>query len=220
MGLSSEGSPTMLTSSAPLPIPMHVTSPEQNRDHFPGHLSLGSHDSLRVSKVTEDIVRIALTTTNSWGFPLSPNSVQNILTATPNLSLDQFQSIINGLANTIRIRDNVHWEKVEGLEAELAVLQQRMDKDDDGLAKCPPGYEENKGCLPNFTIPLNDRTEQFTCFIKQLDDRRVTGLHSGAKGEEEAQIIELYASPDYTTDKPIEPLPSWICHCLCHWCIQ
>ena len=89
-----------------------------------------------------------------------------------------------------------------------------MDENDNGLAKCPPGYEENKGHLPNFTIPLNDRTEQFTCFIKQLNDGRVAGLHSGAKGEEEAQIIELYASPDYTTDKPIKPLPSWIHHRL------
>ena len=95
-----------------------------------------------------------------------------------------------------------------------------MDKDDNGLAKCPPGYEENKEHLPNFTIPLNNRTEQFACFIKQLNDRRVAGLHSGAKGKEEAQIIELYASPDYTSDKLIEPLPSWICHCLWGNCAQ
>ena len=85
-----------------------------------------------------------------------------------------------------------------------------MDEDNDGLAKCPPGYKENKEHLPNFTIPLDDGTEQFACFIKQLNDGRVAGLHSGAKGEEEAQIIELYASPDYTTDKLIEPLPSWL----------
>ena len=217
-GLSSGGSPTTLASSAPLPILMHITSPEQNRGHFPGHLSLGDNNSLWVGEVTEDVARIALTTTNSWGFPLSPTSVQNVLTATPNPSPDQFWSIINGLANTIGIRDDVHWEKVKGLEAELAVLQQRMDKDNDGLAKCPPGYEENKGRLPNFTIPLDDGTEWFACFIKQLDNGRVVGLHSGAKGEEEAWIIELYASPDYTSDKPIEPLPSWLC--CCHWRIQ
>ena len=156
-------------------------------------------------------MKIAIATINSWGFPLSPTSVQNILAATPNPSPDQFWSIITGLANTIQIRDDVHWEKVEGLEVELAVLQQRMDEGDNGLAKCPPGYKENREHLPNFTIPLNDRTEQFACFIKQLNDGRVAGLHSRAKGEEEAQIIELYASPDYTTDKPIEPLPSWLC---------
>ena len=86
----------------------------------------------------------------------------------------------------IRIRDNVHREKVEGLEAEIATLQQWIDDDGDGLAKCPPGYEENHGCLPNFTIPLNDGTEWFACFIKQLDDGRVAGLHSEAKGEEDA----------------------------------
>ena len=214
MDLSSSSAPSMLTSSAPLPIPMCISSPKQTTDHFPGHLSLGNHNSLQVCNITKEVAHIALTTTDSWGFPLSPTSVQNVLTATPNLSLDQFWSIINSLAATIQIRDNVHWEKVEGLKANIAVLQQRVDENDDGPAKCPPGYEENREHLPNFTIPLNDGTKQFTCFIKQLNDGRVTGLHAGAKGEEEAQIIELYASPDYSTDKPMEPLPSWICHHL------
>ena len=75
---------------------------------------------------------------------------------------------------------------MEGLEAKIAVLQQQVNDDDDGLAKCPPGYKENNGHLLNFTIPLDDRTEQFACFIKQLDDGRVAGLHSEAKGEEDA----------------------------------
>ena len=61
----------------------------------------------------------------------------------------------------IRIRDDVHREKVEGLEADIATLQQQVndDNDDDGLTKCLPGYEENNGHLPNFTIPLDDGTE-------------------------------------------------------------
>ena len=66
----------------------------------------------------------------------------------------------------------------------------------------------------NFTIPLDNGMEWFTCFIKQLNDGRVAGFHTGAKGEEEARIIELYASPDYSTDKPMELLPSWLCCCL------
>ena len=203
-----------VTSSAPLPIPMHISSPEQHTTHLPGHLRLGEHNFLQSGKVTEEIAHVALATTDSWGFPLSPTSVQNVLTAIPNPSPDQFWSIILWLANTIWIRDNVHQEKVKGLEAQLVVLQQRVDNKDDGLAECPPGYKENWEQFPNFTIPLDNSTEQFTCFIKQLNDGRVTGLHSRAKGEQETQIIELYASPDYTTDKPMEPLPCWICHWL------
>ena len=103
---------------------------------------------------------------------------------------------------------------MEGLEAKIAVLQQQVNDNGDSLAKCPPGYKENNGCLPNFTIPLDDGTEQFTCFIKQLDDGRVAGLHSEAKGEEDARIIELYTSPNYTSDKPLELLPTWLRHCL------
>ena len=212
MDLSCSKSLAMVASSAPLPIPMCISSPEPATNHFPGHLSLSTDDALRVGKVTEEGTRIALATTESWGFPLSPTSVQNILTATPNLSLDQFRSIITGLAATIWIRDDVHREKVKGLEANLVALQQRVDDEDDGLSKCPPRYEENQEHLPNFTIPLNNRTEQFACFIKQLNDGRVAGLHSRAKGEEEAQIIKLYATPDYSSDKPMELLPTWL-HC-------
>ena len=184
--LSGSKSLTMVTSSAPLPIPMRLSSPEQTTNHFPGHLSLGPNNAFQVGKVTEEGVRITLATTDSWGFPLSPTSVQNVLTATPNLSPDQFRSIIARLATMIRIRDDVHREKVKGLEADIVVLQQRVDNDDDGLGKCPPGYEENREHLPNFTIPLDDRTERFAYFIKQLNDGRVAGLHSQAKGEEEA----------------------------------
>ena len=143
MDLPCSDSFTMVASSAPLPIPMCISSPEQTTKHFPGHLSLGTNDALQVGKVTKESVRIALATTDSWGFPLSPTSVQNVLTATPNLSPDQFRSIIAGLAATIQIQDDVHREKVEGLKADLAALQQRVDDKDDGLSKCPPRYEEN-----------------------------------------------------------------------------
>ena len=57
-------------------------------------------------------------------------------------------------------------------------------------------------------------TERFACFIKQLNDGRVARLHSQAKGEEDTRIIELYASPDYSSDKPLEPLPTWLRHRL------
>ena len=188
LDMSCSESLTTIASSAPLPIPMHISSPEQTVKRFPGHLSLGTNDSFQCWDLTKEGVKIAIATIDSWGFPLSPTSIQNVLTATPNLSADQFRSIINGLTATIRIRDNIHREKVEGLKANIAMLQQQVNDDNnrDGLAKCPPGYEENNGCLPNFTIPLDDGTERFACFIKQLDDGRVAGLHSRAKGEEDA----------------------------------
>ena len=205
---------TTIASSAPLPIPMRISSPEQTTKRFPGHLSLGTNNSFQCRDLTEDGAKIAIATIDSWGFPLSPTSIQNVLTATPNPTPDQYKSIINGLTAMIRIRDDVHREKVEGLEADIANLQQQVDDDRDGLAKCLPGYEENNGRLPNFTIPLDDGTERFACFIKQLDDGRVAGMHSGAKSEEDACIIELYTSPNYLSDKPLKPLPTWLRHRL------
>ena len=82
---------------------MHISSPKQTAKCFPGHLSLGANDSFKVGDLTEEGAKIAIATIDSWGFPLSPTSVQNVLAATPNLSPDQFRSIINGLTNTIRI---------------------------------------------------------------------------------------------------------------------
>ena len=212
LDMSCSKSLATVASSAPLPIPMRISSPEQTAKHFPGHLSLGTDNSFQCRDLTKEGAKIAIATIDSWGFPLSPTSVQNVLAATPNPSADQFRLIINGLAATIRIRDDVHREKVEGLESDIAALQQQVDNDNDRdrCAKCPPGYKENNGHLPNFTIPLDNGTERFACFIKQLNDRRVAGLHSLAKGEEEARIIELYASPDYSSDKPLEPLPTWL----------
>ena len=205
---------TTVTSSAPLPIPMCISSPEQTAKRFPGHLSLGTNESFQCRDLTEDGAKIAIATIDSWGFLLSPTSIQNVLAATPNPTPEQFRLIINGLATMIRIRDDIHREKVEGLEANIANLQQQVDDNRDRLAKCPPGYKENNRQLPNFTIPLDNGTERFACFIKQLDDGRVAGLHSGAKSEEDTQIIELYASPDYASDKPLKPLPTWLRCCL------
>ena len=143
--MSCSKSITTVASSAPLPIPMRVSSPEQTAKRFPGHLSLGTNDSFQCRDLTEEGAKIAIATIDSWGFPLSPTSVQNVLATTPNPTPDQFRSIINGLAAMIRIRDDVHREKVEGLKADIANLQQQVDDNRDGLAKCPPGYEENNG---------------------------------------------------------------------------
>ena len=143
--MSCSESITTVASSAPLPIPMRVSSPEQTAKRFPRHLSLGTNESFQCRDLTKEGAKIAIAIIDSWGFPLSPTSVQNILAATPNPMPDQFRSIINGLAATIRIRDDVHREKVEGLESDIANLQQQVDNDGDRLAKCLPGYEKNNG---------------------------------------------------------------------------
>ena len=106
-----------------------------------------------VGKVTKEVARIALATTNSWGFPLSPTSVQNMLAATPNPSPDQFRSIITRLATTIRIRDDVHREKVEGLKADIAVLQQRVDNDNNGLQNAHLGTKRTRSASQTSQSP-------------------------------------------------------------------
>ena len=74
---------------------------------------------------------------------------------------------------------------------------------------CPNGYEDNNGRLPLLTIPGPDGDHP-AIFIKQLDDRRVVGLSTMARGEHDAHIVNLFTA--LALDKqPLEPLPHWFC---------
>ena len=77
---------------------------------------------------------------------------------------------------------------------------------------CPNGYEDNNGRLPLFTIPGPDG-EHPAVFVKQLDDGRVPGLSTVARGEHDAHIIDLFTAPALD-EQPLKPLPHWFCTCL------
>ena len=66
--------------------------------------------------------------------------------------------------------------------------------------------------VTTFTVPGLDG-ESPAIFIKQLDDSRVAGLSTGARGEHDACIVDLFATLSLD-DQPLEPLPHWFCACL------
>ena len=77
---------------------------------------------------------------------------------------------------------------------------------------CPNGYEDNNGRLPLLTIPGPDGDHP-AVFIKQLDDGRVAGLSTMARGEHDACIVNLFTAPALN-EQPLKPLPHWFHACL------
>src|SRR5580692_3853604 len=175
----SSGTPSILASPAPLPIPIHLSSLGPSLNQFPGHLSLIEDNSLWVTNPDKALADTALQTVDSWGFPLSPQSAENIIKATPFISGSQLLTIIKGLLTTIKTREERHQEQLESLRTEN---QQMAEEIGEGECACPEGYIVNDDRIPSFTIPCPDGAERVACFIKQLPDGRVEGLHAQSKG--------------------------------------
>ena len=153
-----------------------------------------------------------LETNAFWDGPLSPHTVQNILTRHKNLAPAQLQALIPGLATTLHQREEVYNSKANhfrrhlaDVNAECSTLKQHIRDIDGELLLCPNGFEDNNGRLPLLTIP-DANGESPAIFIKQLDNGQVAGLSTMARGEHDAHIVELFAAPALD-EQPLEPLP-------------
>jgi hypothetical protein len=78
----------------------------------------------------------------------------------------------------------------------------------------PTGYELNNGKVTNFQIPVGDGLYQEAKWIRLNDNGTVSGYHSTQGPNEQPYIIDLYATPDYSVDSPLEPLAAWFRHML------
>jgi hypothetical protein len=58
-----------------------------------------------------------------------------------------------------------------------------------------------------------DRTLVRAKWVKLRDDGS-TELLAGRGEDEEPYVVSLYASPDYTTSEPVEPLPTWFAYLI------
>jgi hypothetical protein len=75
--------------------------------------------------------------------------------------------------------------------------------------------KERKKFLVGMVMDRNsDRLYQEAKWIQLNNDRMVSGYHSTQGPNEQPHIIDLYTSPDYSIDSPLEALPSWFQHML------
>jgi hypothetical protein len=76
----------------------------------------------------------------------------------------------------------------------------------------PEGYVANNGYVDHL-VPTDDGTLIRAKWVK-LRDNGATKLLSGRSREEEPYVVNLYASPDYSSSDPVEPLPGWFSYLI------
>jgi hypothetical protein len=126
------------------------------------------------------------------------------------------RAITYGLASTIHARNIAHHLETENLKHDNATLQQQLNalttiqaaQENGGLgAEIPKGYIENQGYISHL-IPVEEGLLIWAKWVK-LQNNRAVELLSGRSRDKEPYITNIYASPNYDTETPIEPLPSW-----------
>ena len=144
-------------------------------------------------------------------YPLSPQSSLNVMQGHPELDTGMLRTIAISLANTAIGRTFQHLEaksEIEQLRKELTDLRAKMSRQPN--SECPKGFEENHGCLPNFTIPDADGIMCQARYIKLGSGPVPFAL--GTLGHENDPVFQydLFATPSYIRDTPTEPLPMWL----------
>jgi hypothetical protein len=93
-------------------------------------------------------------------------------------------------------------------------LEQKVLHYEEAFNNPPEGYELNTGKVTNFHIPVSEGLYQEAKWIRLNDDGTISGYHASQGPNEQPYIIDLYATPDYSIDSPLEPLPAWFRHML------
>src|SRR6266403_2098112 len=150
---------------------------------------------------------------------LSPQSVHNAI-ATTNLDPPTLRAIIDALVETsnschqqyqcqVKAQHEEHKAAIDKLEEDLEFAQSCLLDYQETFVKAPDGYVTNNR-LPTFTIPLGEGSDVPAKWIKQLDDRHVTGYSKHDGTGDLPYVKEIYTAPqDSALDLP-EVLPFWV----------
>ena len=149
--------------------------------------------------------------------PLSPQTALNILATQPDIDTT-VRAIAYGLVATIHNRDVINHLQNEELVRKNELQAQELSRLTDMLAPflddplIPEGFTENAGRVSTL-IPIQAGFSRPAKWVKQREDGRVE-LLSGEDHKETPYVVELYASPSYQYDTPVEAIPSWFFHLL------
>jgi hypothetical protein len=124
------------------------------------------------------------------------------------------RSIANGLLQTIADREMSTSVATRRYKERLHHLEQKVLHYEQTFNEPPEGYELNNGKVSNFHIPVGEGLYQEAKWVRLNDDGTVSGYHSSQGPNEWPYVIDLYATPDYSVDSPLEPLPAWFHHML------
>ena len=188
--------PTVPLPRTPTPEPIHTPVERP-------HLTIAPDSDTEEGEIVSRV--------HHHNYPLSPQSSLDVMQGHPELDAGTLRTIAIGLANTAIGRTFQHLEaksEIEQLCKELTDLHAEMSRQPD--AKCPEGFEENHGRLPDFVIPDADNVMRQARYI-QLGNGSVP-FALGTLGQEGDPVFkyDLYAAPSYIRDSPTEPLPMWL----------
>jgi hypothetical protein len=154
--------------------------------------------------------------------PVSPTSALSIFQIIEAQGVsDLVRAVTYGLASTIHARDVTHHLETENLKRDNATLQERVDaltilqaaQESRGMeVDRPEGFIANAGYVDHL-VPTEDGTLVRAKWVKLRDDGS-TELLAGRGAGEEPYVVSLYASPDYTSSEPVEPLPTWFTYLI------
>jgi hypothetical protein len=151
---------------------------------------------------------------SSTPMPLSPRTVRTTLQSNIDIDNTMLQTIANGLLQTIADREASTSVATKRYEDCLHHLEQRILHYEATFNHPPEGYEINNGKVANFQIPVGDGLYQEARWIRLNDDGTVSGYLSTHGPNQQPFTINLYATPDHSTESPLEPLPPWFQHLL------
>ena len=181
--------PTVPLPRTPTPKPVHTPT------ECP-HLTITPDSNTEEGEIVSHV--------HHHNYPLSPQSSLNVMQGHPELDAGTLRAIAIGCTFQ-------HLEaksEIEQLHKELTDLRAEMSRQPN--SECPDGFEENHGCLPNFTIPDADSIMRQARYIKLGNGPVPFAL--GTLGQENDPVFQynLFAAPSYIRDTPTEPLPMWL----------
>ena len=188
--------PTVPLPSTPTPEPIHASTERP-------HLTIAPDSDTEEGEIVSRV--------HHHNYPLSPQSLLNVMQGHPELDAGTLRTIAIGLTNTAIGRTFQHLKaksEIEQLHKELTDLCAEMSHQPD--AECPEGFEENHGRLPDFVIPDADNIMRQARYIKLGNGPIPFALGTlGQQGDPVFQY-DLFAAPSYIRDSPTEPLPMWL----------
>jgi hypothetical protein len=145
---------------------------------------------------------------------LSPRTIQTILQTQPDIEAPLLRNIANGLLQTIADREAATTVSMKQYEDRILHLEQCVLHYEDTFNSPPTGYVLNNGKIANFHIPVSDGLYQEAKWIRLNNDGTISGYHTTQGPNEQPHIIDLYTSPDFSVNSPLEALPSWFRYML------
>jgi hypothetical protein len=142
--------------------------------------------------------------------PISPQTVVNILATQPDLN-ETVRAIAYGLISTIHRCEVAHALETKEHNETNRVLQEKLKKYAEKIDRnfflpgCPDGYEPNDGRVSTL-IPVGEGFFIPAKFVKLRDDGQVLCL-PGKEHHEDPYAIDLFLTPDYSSQDIAEPLP-------------